>query len=226
MDMNQSLFSQLKTNKTGSPRSASEARAMAAAARAKETASGTAPQNNKQMDFREGQLVKGQIIDHRYNEVKIQLEPGKQIISAKLSGDIPLSIGQEAQFQVTEDSSDQLVLRYIPEEAAPADNAVSKALTESGLVMTQRNKAIVSELLNQRMPVDKQTLQLLIRLSVTNREASPLTLVLMYKNKIPMTPANIRQFEAYQAGTNQLLEQPVDLDGPNPQHGSRSSDFR
>lgn len=92
-----------------------------------------------------------------------------------------------------------------PQAGATADATVMKALQSSGFPTTDRNRAIVTELLNQRMPIDKLTLQLLIRLSNMNREAAPLSLVLMLKNNLPITSSNIKQFEAYQAGKHQLL---------------------
>lgn len=206
MDINQSPLSRYKANKTGVTGRVSEAKAMAEAAKSKEASGSNGTSAVKGSEYKEGQLLKGQILDSRYNEVKIQLEPGKQVVTARLSGDVMLSIGQEALFVVTEDNPDQLVLRYLPNESeAPAEAVVLKALSASGLPVTQRNKAIVSELLNQSMPVDKQTLQYMIKMSVTNRGAAPQTLVLMLKNSIPMTTENIRQFESYQNGTHQLL---------------------
>lgn len=208
MDINKSplsRFMQEESNKPGIARSASETKAMAEAAKLKESTASTAS-GSQQLELKEGQIIKGQIIDHRYNEVRVQIEPGRQVVTAKLSGDIPLSIGQEAQFQVKEGSAERIVLKYIPNEATTStDTTIQKALTASGLAMTERNKALVAELLDHTMPVDKQTLQTLIKLSYQNREAAPLTLVLMYKNQIPLTSANIKQFESYQNGANQLL---------------------
>ncbi|MDF2908797.1 MAG: hypothetical protein K0R34_4118 [Herbinix sp.] len=205
MDINQPSFSRSKPGKPGIARSISENKAASEIYKGKDSHSPQQVSDTRLQELKEGQVVKGQIIDHRYNEIKIQLEPSKQIVSAKLSGDVPLAIGQEAQFLVTEEGSDRLVLKYIPESTSPSEATIQKALIASGLPMNDRNRAIVEELLKHTMPVDKQTLQTLIRLSHTNRDASPLTLVLMYKNNFPMTPANIRQFEAYQNGSSRLL---------------------
>ncbi len=205
MDIKQSSLSRYKSNKPQTSRTASEVSKTSSSSRVKDSSDSTA-QMMKQLGLKEGQIVKGQIIDHRFHEVRIQLNPGNQVITAKLSTDVPLSIGQEASFQVAEGSSDQLVLKYLPNEASSAiDSMIQKALSASGLSNTDKNRAIVMELLNHGMPVDKQTLQSLIKVSYMNREASPLTLVLMFKNNIPMTPENIRQFEAYQNGSHQLL---------------------
>ena len=205
MDINQSSSSSSKLNKPGIARSASENNAIAKANKSKEVQPASPITNGKQTELSEGQTIKGQIIDHRYNEIKIQLEPSKQIITAKLLGDVPLAIGQNAQFIITEDGLDRLVLKYLPESLSPSEVTIQKALSASGLPMNDRNKTIVEELLRHTLPVDKQTLQNLVRISHRNPEATPLTLVLMFKNNIPMTVANIRQFEAYQSGTSRLL---------------------
>lgn len=197
MDINNSPLSTSKSNTSGASRKTLGVRS---------TSTTSAISDGKLSELRQGQILRGQIIDHRYQEVSIRLEPGNQIIKAGLAGDIPLTIGQDARFQVTGEVNEHLVLKYLPEETgAPTDSTVSKALSASGLPMTERNKALVSELLSRRMPVDKQTLLELIRVSNANREASPLTLVLMHKNNIPMTASNIRLFEAYQNGTVKLL---------------------
>ncbi len=205
MDIHSSLNSRSKLNKPGIARTAAENRAISEAMKARESQSTSSASGINSSKWQEGQVVRGQIIDHRYNEVKIQLEPDKQIVQARLAGDIPLSIGEEARFQVTEGGPERLTLRYLPDTAPSSDPTVQKALAASGFPLTDRNKQIVEELLRHTMPVDKQTLQSLIQLSHTHREASALTLVLMYKNNIPMTSANIRQFEAYQNGTGQLI---------------------
>ncbi len=92
------------------------------------------------------------------------------------------------------------------EPPSTADQTIIKALAASGLPMSDRNRTLVRELLNHKLPVDKQTLQMFAKLAAVNRSASALTLVLMYKNQIPITPANLRQFEAYQNGNHQLLK--------------------
>ncbi len=192
---------EINSNKAGISRSIDENRTLSKALQAKDISSSS----SAKPDLDEGQLLKGTVLDLRYNEVKIRLEPGQQVITAKLSGEVPLAIGEEARFQVSEDSGNRLMLKFLPEDTAPTDSAILKALTASGLPLTDRNKAILSELLKYRMPIDKQTLQTLIKAAVMNREASPQSLVLMLKNSIPLTSSNIRQFEAYQNGTGKLI---------------------
>lgn len=169
--------------------------------------SGNTGQGPMTAGIKEGRTIKGEIIDHRYNGVKIRLEPGNQILTATLTGEVSLSIGQEARFLVTEISGEQLTLRYIPTDQPPLDSLVSKVLKEAGLPLSKRNCAIVMELINHNMPVDKNTLLAMIKLTAQHREAPIPTLVLMYQHKLPVSTESLQQFEAYQTGTHQLLKE-------------------
>ena len=204
MDIKQSSLSGIKVNKTSPIRLNSDSTSASESSKLKNSLT---TQDLKQLDLKEGQIVKGQIIDHRYNSVSVEIEPGKQVITANLSGDVPLSIGQSAGFEVTESTNEHLVLKYLPAQTdTTSDTTIQKALTASGLPSTVQNKALVTELLDHRMPIDKQTLQIMVKYMYANRDASPLTLVLMVKNQIPISAASIKQFEAYQNGTHQLLK--------------------
>lgn len=163
------------------------------------------PKENALIDIKEGQTLKGEVVDLRYDSVTIRLEPGDQVVVAKLEGGVDLSIGQTAQFYVAEDGSNRIVLRYLPVDGTSTNRTIDKALTASNIPLTNRNRLLVSELLANQMPVDKNTLSALVRLSHIHNEASPLTLVLMYKYNIPMTDENIQQFEAYQNGSNEIM---------------------
>lgn len=160
------------------------------------------------LELKAGQTLRGEVIDLRFNEVKIMLEPGKQVITAKLSGEIPIAIGQTAEFLITEDATDKITLKFIlPENQLFLDLTIQKALIASGLPMTERNKEIVLELLKNQLPIDKTTLQTLAKALIKNQEASPQTLVMMQKHHIPITTSSIRQFEAYKSGNHSLLNE-------------------
>ncbi|NLP33891.1 MAG: flagellar hook-length control protein FliK [Clostridiales bacterium] len=158
--------------------------------------------------LKEGQIIKGEIIDLRRESVTIRLEPSNLEVIARLEGDFPLAIGQTTEFQVTLNTADQLTLKYVSSNMQTTTEAlIAKALTASNLPLSNRNKSLVALLLNHKMPIDKQSLQTMVKLSHQYRDANPLTLVLMQKHHIPITKENIIQFEAYASGTNQLLSQ-------------------
>lgn len=168
---------------------------------------------NKPVQLTEGQVIRGEIIDHRYNEVKIRLEGQKQIITARLSGETTVSIGQNAGFIVSEAAPDRLVLKLLPSGADETASIIIKALTAAGLAITDRSREIAAELIMHKMPLDRHTLQTLARLGAMHRQASALSLVLMHKNNIPVNSANLQQFQAYLDGTHQLLYKIKDITG-------------
>lgn len=204
MNINDSSLSKFKPNKTSLFRNPFRPSSVADSSSAKASSSQTA---QRPAELKPGQQIKGEIIDHRQREVTIRFDYDQPPITARLEGDVLLSIGQKASFEVMEAGSGQLVLKHIPENTtAIAEGTIQKALAASGFAINDRNKAIVEELLNHRMPIDKGTLQTLLRIAIANKEASPLTLVLMYKNNILMSPENIKQYEAYQQGTHPMLD--------------------
>lgn len=149
--------------------------------------------------------IKGEIIDLRYQEVTIRLEPSGQIITANVLGDLPLYIGQKAEFLIADDTKGQITLRYIESLSTPMYDIAHKALFASGLAVSERNLAIVKELLNYQMPVDKKTILKMIKLTGSYPDTEIKNLVLMLKKQLPITPNNIAQFEAYQMGRHQII---------------------
>ncbi|NLP16710.1 MAG: flagellar hook-length control protein FliK [Clostridiales bacterium] len=152
-------------------------------------------------------VIRGEIIDLRFQEVKIRLEPSNQVITARLSGEVSLSIGQIAEFIVSDEIDGLITLKYISSGNTQLNDILYKALYASGLTPSDRNLSIVQELLNYQMPVDKNTILNLIKLTSTYPDVNLTTLVLMYKNKLPINISNIAQFEAYQKGMHQVLSQ-------------------
>jgi hypothetical protein len=70
MDINRPLSSRLKLTK---PLSTEAGKKGAEVARNR---SSSAAEISNKLELKEGQLLKGQIIDHRHNEIKLMVEPG------------------------------------------------------------------------------------------------------------------------------------------------------
>lgn len=168
-------------------------------------------QSSVQINKNEHTIIKGEIVDLRYQEVKLRMEPSGQVVTARLSGEVPLSIGQTAEFSVSKERDGQITLRYISTGNTPMNDIIHKALYASGLAPSDRHLAIIKELLSFQMPVDKHTILQLIKLTATYPEISLTTLVLMHKNNLPINISNIAQFESYQMGMHQILSQLNDL---------------
>ena len=86
------------------------------------------------------------------------------------------------------------------------DGFVTAALKEAGLVSNDRTMSLVRELLEQHMPVNKETLVAYNRLMTQNPGVDASTLISMQKNNISITPVMIEQFENYKANEHQLMK--------------------
>lgn len=158
-----------------------------------------------------GQTIRGEVTDLRNRQATITMDDGTQV-TARLENGAQLSIGDTASFQVQDASAGSIVLKLLPmSENLVAGNAIMKALDEAGLPRNDKNIAIVRELINQQMPINKQSIQLLLRQSFQFKGADLGTLVLMNRHHIPVTESNIAQFQAYQSEEHPILNKIADM---------------
>lgn len=168
------------------------------------TVSGTSANNTSRiqsysqgMNFARGQMIRGEIIDLRNHEVKIQLN-GDRILSGRIGDPAGLAIGESATFQVMEANPSNVELKLVSNQRLHSEEAtIDKALEAAGLPKSERNVSVVRELLSQGLSVDKNSIQLLLRQSAMFRGVSFHTLALMNKLHIPATQVNASQMEAY-----------------------------
>jgi hypothetical protein len=152
--------------------------------------------------FKAGQTIQGEVVAARNNEIILQLEDGSQI-SAKLTKDININVGQTMTFEVKSNSGSRLSLSPLFENMGHDPNAL-KALQAAGLPVSARNIDMVSLLMRQGMPVDKNALLHFSRQMAMNPATNPVTLAQMNRLEIPASPENIRQFEAYKNYEHQI----------------------
>jgi hypothetical protein len=146
---------------------------------------------NNTAGLEKGQIIQGEVVDLRSNEVSVRLEDGR-VLTGKLEEGNQLSIGENVTFQVEEVSLKSLSLKILSEsQVTLPDTTIDKALEAAGLGKNIRNRGIVRALLNQQMPIDKNTIGLLIKQSIAFKDVSIDTLVFMNKYHIPVTKDNI-----------------------------------
>jgi hypothetical protein len=154
--------------------------------------------------FKQGQQIAGEVISYKGNEIILKLEDGS-LIAARLSKDnIPITVGQQMTFEV-KSNGERLSLAPLYENMGHDPNAL-KALTAAGLPDTNRNLAMVSLLMREGLPVDKNFLLGFGRDMAANQTVNPQTLAQMARLEIPITPENIRQFEAYRNYEHQISD--------------------
>lgn len=163
-----------------------------------------------------GQTIRGQVTDLRNRQATITMEDGTQV-TARLENASQLSIGDIASFEVQDITPSSIVLKLLPmSKGQIAGNAIMKALEEAGLPLNEKNIAIVRQLIDHQMPINKQFIQLLLRQSYQFKDVDPATLVLMNRHHIPITEGNIAQFQAYQDQEHPLLSKIADMSGEIP----------
>lgn len=158
-----------------------------------------------------GQTIRGEVTDLRNRQATITMEDGTQV-TARLENGAQLSIGDTASFQVQDANAGSILLKLLPmSENLVAGNAIMKALDEAGLPRNDKNIAVVRQLIDHQMPINKQSIQLLLRQSYQFSDADLSTLVLMNRHHIPVTEGNVAQFEAYRNGEHPLLNKIADM---------------
>lgn len=160
--------------------------------------------NNNTQGLYKGQQLSGEVMDLRNDEVEVRLQDGR-VLNAKMEDTATLSIGDKLNFKVLDVSSSNLTLKIISEGATSSlDHILDKALDLAGLSKNSRNKEIVGELLKHQMSIDKNTINLLVKQSMTFKDTPISTLVLLNKYQFPVTRKNLKLFEDYEKNAHNI----------------------
>lgn len=157
-----------------------------------------------------GQSITGEVILREGNEVLLSL--GKnQLLQAKLEGSMmSAQPGHLLTFQIKNNSAAKVVLTPLFENLSQDPN-VSKALLAAGMPENSVTAGMVRAMMQEGLPIDRQSLYQMNRLVNANPQAELLTLVQMQRLSLPVTPENILQFEAYKNYQHQLSESLTDI---------------
>lgn len=166
---------------------------------------------NVTQGLEKGQVIQGEIIDLKNNNISLVLQDGR-MISGKLTNASNHAIGDKVSLSVIDVSAKNLTLKIVESRYEGAStNAIDKALEAAFLSKNDRNRAILKELLNHQMSIDKSSIQQLIKQSVTFKNIDITTLVLMNKYNIPVNEDNINQFMKFMNMEQNMLNDINDL---------------
>lgn len=149
--------------------------------------------------FSKGQVFNGQITNISPNEITIELENG-DTMTAGYDNLSDLSIGDGARFKVVSNSNNTLMIKALTSPNGALDSAILKALDSSGLPFSEKNEELITALLKNEFPVNKQMINKILLQSLKNTDISISNLVLMNKAGLPITPEMTAYFEAYDKG--------------------------
>ena len=150
-----------------------------------------------------GQTLEGSVVSRDGNSVQIALRQNL-LINARIDQSINLALGQNMSFEVKANNGS--VLSLAPLYANMANEAtIMRALNAAGLPETANNIEMVAVMMEEGMPIDKESLANISRLLMDFPTQNPATLIQMTRLGLPITELNIEQFEQYQNMNHQLL---------------------
>lgn len=150
-----------------------------------------------------GQTLEGSVVSRDGNSVQIALRQN-MLINARIDQSINLALGQNMSFEVKANNGS--VLSLTPLYANMANEAtIMRALNAAGLPETANNIEMVAVMMEEGMPIDRESLANISRLLMDFPMQNPATLIQMARLGLPVTEINIEQFEQYQNANHQLL---------------------
>lgn len=149
-----------------------------------------------------GQVLGGEVLDVKNGEVTLRLD-NNATLTANLDKNMELTVGQKLMFQVTS-NGDKTELH--PLYTNLSNNTMANtALSQAGLSPTAANLAMVSSMLDEGMPVNRQALLGMARVLDANPVTDPATLVELTKLGLPVNELNIGQYENYKNFEHQII---------------------
>ncbi|MCI8772893.1 MAG: flagellar hook-length control protein FliK [Lachnospiraceae bacterium] len=151
-----------------------------------------------------GQTIQGEVVGKEGNSVQIALDE-ETVLTARLERDLNIALGQVMSFEVKTNSGSQLFLA--PLYANMANQAtILKALSAAGLPESANNIRMVSNMMQEGMPIDRDSLAYVSRQLLDFPNADPASVIQMIRLGLPVSEINIGQFEAYKNYEHQILQ--------------------
>lgn len=155
-----------------------------------------------------GNIFEGTVSSMKNGRVTLALAGGSQI-SARVDGKVSLSVGQSMFFQVKSNDGTQIAIRPFVVDGNGVNYTLMQALSAAGLPTQSNYLFMVNRMMQEQMPIDKNSLQQMARLVNANGTIDVQTLVQMNKLGIAITPENAAQFENY-LGDRQAITAAID----------------
>ncbi len=162
-----------------------------------------------------GQTIRGEVVARNGNSVQLALA-NDMLINARIDQSISIALGQNMSFEVKANNGSMLSLS--PLYANMANEAtILRALSAAGLPETADNIMMVAKMMEEGMPIDKESILAMSRQLMEFPTANPATIIQMTRLEIPVTQANIEQFEHYMNANHQILGSVEDIMNGLPQ---------
>ncbi len=163
---------------------------------------------------KEGQLVSGQVFSGEVvnvdgKDIQLMLN-NHQLLNARLESGLNVAIGQILSFEVKSTANNQTSLR--PLYANLTQNpSILNALKGANMQATATNIEMVSAMMDEGMPVNRNALWAMVKTINDYPQAKPSTLVQMMKLGMPIDDLTINQFDNYKNIEHQIIHDAENL---------------
>ena len=157
----------------------------------------------KGLDLKTGQTISGQVIEVDGKDIKLLLS-NNQTINAKLEGNINALLGQTLSFEVKNTEDGLTSLRPLYTNLNHSMN-VTNALSSAGLPVTDNYSRMVSAMMDENMPINKQAIHDMSKQINSFKDANPETVVRLTKLGLSVNELTINQFENYKGLERQII---------------------
>ncbi|MCH5249369.1 MAG: flagellar hook-length control protein FliK [Lachnospiraceae bacterium] len=151
-----------------------------------------------------GQTIQGEVVGKDGNTVQIALD-SETVLTAKLERDLNIALGQSMSFEIKTNSNSLISL--VPLYANMANEAtIMRALAAAGLPETMDNMKMVSDMMREGMPIDRDSIAYVNRQLIDYPNADPNAIMQMIRLGMPISAESIEQFGMYKNYEHQILQ--------------------
>lgn len=158
---------------------------------------------NEIRNLKPGQTIQGTVVSRNGNSVQIELAQDFAI-NAKIDQSVSLALGQMMSFEVKANSSSLMSLAPLYTNTANTAT-ILRALAAAGLPETSANIEMVAKMMEEGMPIDKDSVLNMSRMLLEFPGQNPTSIIQMTRLGLPVTQENIEQFEHYHNANHQIL---------------------
>lgn len=163
---------------------------------------GTSTGGKTLSDFAPGSSFSGQVVEVKDGTVTIQLSDSS-LVSANLKAGISLAAGSQVTFLVNSNQNNQIVLSPLFTNLSTSPN-VENALKAAELPINSQTAGMVSDMMEQGMGIDKNSLLAMYKQVVNHPEVDSGMVVRLTQMNLAVNELNAEQLQAYDNLNHQL----------------------
>ncbi len=148
-----------------------------------------------------GNIFEGTVNSINGGKVVLGLSNGTEL-AARLDANMQLVKGQSMFFQVKSNDGATIAIRPYTVDGAGVNLTLLNALKAAGLPVTEKYLNMANTMMQEQMPIDKNSMAQMARILMANPDMSVGTAVQMKKLDIPITNEMAAQFENYMDDSN------------------------